>query len=307
MDEKKNNIRIVKTGGRKVTKTTTEYDWNGLDRNTASEKNPRGTKTNEIRGVSELEKKVRYQKQQKAKRLKRQRRRALLVLILSVTLVLVLMFMTPIFNIRTVTVDGNSLVSAEQFQEKLKPLIGENLFRTGSGKIRKTLKTIPYIDTVDVRKKIFPPTVKIVVTEYTPVAVLKTESNTLLVNAQLRVLSDSGEIPETIPVVTGFSVSGYELGEIIETDESEKMAIISTALATLESTGIIGEIVEINVNDITDITMNYDNRITVLCGSEFDLDHKLRLFKETMTSNSLAENVRGTMDLKESGKALYTP
>lgn len=27
MDENNRNIRVVKTGGRKVTKTTTEYDW----------------------------------------------------------------------------------------------------------------------------------------------------------------------------------------------------------------------------------------------------------------------------------------
>ena len=42
-------------------------------------------------------------------------------------LVSVLLFMTPIFNIRSVSVEGNVLVTAEQFQEKLKPLVGQNL------------------------------------------------------------------------------------------------------------------------------------------------------------------------------------
>ena len=31
MDENNRNIRVVKTGGRKVTKTTTEYDWSRLE------------------------------------------------------------------------------------------------------------------------------------------------------------------------------------------------------------------------------------------------------------------------------------
>ncbi|MGN0106133.1 MAG: cell division protein FtsQ/DivIB [Hominilimicola sp.] len=307
MDEKKSNIRLVRTGGRKVTKTTTEYDWNSLDERTSARQQSSGAAPVRKRGSSELEKKVRYQKQQKAKRLKIQRRRALIVFILTVILVMVLLFMTPIFNIRSVSVEGNRLVSAEQFQEKLKPLVGENLLRTGSGKIRKTLKTIPYIDTVEVQKKLFPPSVKVTVTEYVPAAVIRTEGSSLLVNSELRVLTDSGEQSEPVPTVTGFGVSSYKTGEILKTDDSDKKEIIMMALSTLEATGLIDKVIEINVNDIADVTMNYDNRITVKCGTQLDLERKLRLFRETVTSNSLAENARGTMDLSEPGRAVYTP
>ena len=95
------------------------------------------------REPTQLERKIRYQKKQKQQRLKIQRRRALLGFVLAVILVSVLLFMTPIFNIRSVSVEGNVLVTAEQFQEKLKPLVGQNLFRSGRRKIRNTLKTIP--------------------------------------------------------------------------------------------------------------------------------------------------------------------
>lgn len=78
-------------------------------------------------------------------------------------------------------------------------------------------------------------------------------------------------------------------------------------LSTLEATGILDKVIEINVTDVTDITMNYDNRITVQCGTQLDLERKIRLFRETVMSNSLTENARGTMDLSESGKAIYTP
>ena len=37
MDENNRNIRVVKTGGRKVTKTTTEYDWSRLEKRTLKE------------------------------------------------------------------------------------------------------------------------------------------------------------------------------------------------------------------------------------------------------------------------------
>ena len=196
--------------------------------------------------------------------------------------------MTPIFNIRSVSVEGNVLVTAEQFQEKLKPLVGQNLFRSGRRKIRNTLKTIPYIDTVDVQKRLFPPSVKVTVTEYTPSAYIKIDG-------------------ETLPTVTGLTVTDYKLGEILKTDENEKFDITKISLSTLEATGILDKVIEINVTDVTDITMNYDNRITVQCGTQLDLERKIRLFRETVMSNSLTENARGTMDLSESGKAIYTP
>ena len=172
MDENNRNIRVVKTGGRKVTKTTTEYDWSRLEKRTLKEHKDVPERSVR-REPTQLERKIRYQKKQKQQRLKIQRRRALLGFVLAVILVSVLLFMTPIFNIRSVSVEGNVLVTAEQFQEKLKPLVGQNLFRSGRRKIRNTLKTIPYIDTVDVQKRLFPPSVKVTVTEYTPSAYIK--------------------------------------------------------------------------------------------------------------------------------------
>lgn len=298
MNEKKSNIRLVKTGGRKVTKTTTEYDK--LNRNGENG-------TAKKRTISNLEHKVRYQKRQKQRRLKRQRIRALIILIVTIVLVVVMVFMTPIFNIRSVTVDGNSLVSAEQFQEKLKPLVGENIFRTGSGKIRKTLKTIPYINTVDVQKKLFPPSIKVIVTEYTPAAVISADDKSLLVNNQLRVLSDDSGAPAGLPVITGLAVKNYEAGGIIETEEADKVNIAASIVSTAEITGILDKIIEIDVNNLTDIKLNYDNRLMVLCGSQLDIERKIRLLRETVMSNSLAENARGNLSLAETGKAIYTP
>lgn len=301
MDEKKNNIRLVRTGGRKVAKNTTEYD------NTSDSAHTYATDMQSTDRKKELEKRVRYQKRQKAQRLKMQRRRALVIFILVALLVVVLLFMTPIFNIRSVSVEGNSIVTAEQFQEKLKPLIGENLFRTGEGKIEDTLKSIPFIESVDVQKKMFPPSVKVVVTEYVPAALITVGDKSMLVNSQLRVLADNDEQAGLVPYVTGLNVQSCEVGGILKSDSEEKDEIAITALKTFEITGILDEVIDINISDTSNIMINYDNRINVKCGSKLNLDRKLRLFKESVKSSSLTENSRGTMDLSESGKAVYTP
>ena len=111
MDENNRNIRVVKTGGRKVTKTTTEYDWSRLEKRTLKEHKDVPERSVR-REPTQLERKIRYQKKQKQQRLKIQRRRALLGFVLAVILVSVLLFMTPIFNIRSVSVEGNVLVTA---------------------------------------------------------------------------------------------------------------------------------------------------------------------------------------------------
>lgn len=292
--------------GRRVRKTTTEYDWSALEKK-AQEERRAMREISAKREPTKLERKIRYQKRQKQKRLKKQRRRAAAVIIITTALILILLFLTPIFNIRSVSVDGNVLVSAEQFQEKLKPLVGENLFRSGSGKISKELKTIPYIADVQVQKRMFPPSVKVTVKEYTPVCIVRTEGKTLLISSGLNVLADNGDIPLPVPVVSGLEVEEYKVGGVLTCSDEEKQSALRVALSTMESVGIIDKTVEINLADTAAITLNYDNRITVICGSSIELERKLRLFKETITSNSLAENARGSMDLRESGKAVYTP
>ena len=63
----------------------------------------------------------------------------------------------------------------------------------------------------------------------------------------------------------------------------------------------------IDVSDKTNITFGYDDRIDAFCGTKLDLERKIRMFYVAVTSNNLAENARGTMDLSTSGKAIYTP
>ena len=60
MDENNRNIRVVKTGGRKVTKTTTEYDWSRLEKRTLKEHKDVPERSVR-REPTQLERKIRYQ------------------------------------------------------------------------------------------------------------------------------------------------------------------------------------------------------------------------------------------------------
>lgn len=287
MDERKNNIRLV--------------------RDNESRAGEREYSAPAKSGREAFEHKVSYQKRQKERRMKKKRRRAAFLLVLVIIIVVILLFLTPIFNIRSLSVEGNNIITDAQITEILKPLVGQNLLRTGSGSITKMLKTNPYVDTVDVQKKLFPPSVEVKITEYTPAAFIRTEGKTLEVNSKMHVLTDSADILQMLPVITGVEVTDYAPGEDITLSNDEKTAALSAALTAIESTGMLDKIIEIDITNLTYIIMNYDDRIQVKCGTSLDLDRKIRLLAEAVTSNSLSENSKGTIDLSETGKAVYTP
>lgn len=290
MTNKKTNIRLAKNGGRRVTNTAAP-----------------SVSAEELSGSEVLKRKISYQKRQKQRRLQKKRRRLTLSVAAMCVIVLMLLFLTPIFNIRSISINGNQAVTEAQIVEKLKPLIGQNLLRTREGKIEKMLKEFSYIDGVDVQKRLFPPSVEVTVTEYTPAAIVRADGKNLLVNSSLYVLDEAGAASEPLPVITGVEIQSAPIGGVADVGNTYKDSTLKTMLRTLEATGLLGSIAEINISSLTAITMNYDDRITAECGSQLDIEHKIRLFKETVTSDALAYNARGTVDLSEPGKAVYMP
>lgn len=96
------------------------------------------------------------------------------------------------------------------------------------------------------------------------------------------------------------------MGEFLTCENSEKTEILQTCLETLEKIDILNKVRDIDISETTGIKFRYDDRLDVLCGTQLDLERKLRLFKETVSNNNLAENAKGTIDLSVTGKAVYT-
>lgn len=260
------------------------------------------------RTAKEMEAKIRFQQQQKQKRLAIQRRRALIALVLSVIIVVVLMFMTPIFNIRQIAVSGNNVVTLEEINEKVGDLIGRNLFKTGEADISRRLKGIPYIDEVSVSKNLIPPTVRIAVTECQPAAYIGIDSATSVIDSDLKVLGDRSVFAEgNIPNIIGVETVSGNVGETLALADAEKAEILTIALKTMERTGILDKVRDFDVTETTSIKFRYEDRLDVLCGTQLDLERKLRLFKETVYNNNLSNDANGTIDLSVVGKAVYNP
>lgn len=249
-----------------------------------------------------------YEQNRKRKRQRRNRIRAAAVIFSAAAVAVILVFMTPVFSIGQIRVEGNNVVDISVIQAKIGDLVGENLFRTRKSSIEQKMLEIPQLSSASIKKNYFPPSLTITVTETTPAAYVLSNNKIVVIDSTLKVIDDSGTYSaEELPSISGVSVGAYELNKTISTDSEEKGSILQMLLHGLERTGMLANVTYISVDDITDIKFNYDNRIEVLCGSQLELERKLRMFAETMNSPTLKSNSLGTIDLSVPGKAIYKP
>ena len=276
--------------------------------NTPQQDIKRNTYARHDNEITEAEQHRNIERRRKQERLKRQRNQALAGLITAVVVTIVLVFMTPIFNIKEIRLNGNNIVSKEIINEKIGYLIGANLFGTSSSKIEKIMDEIPQIDYAEVDKHIFPSYVEINITECKPAAYMLSGNSTIVIDSDLTVIDDSNVFDrEKLPSVSGLSVTRYELNHKLNVESNEKKDVLQVLLKVFEDTNLTESISYISIDDLTAIKFNYDNRIEVMCGSQLQLERKIRMFAETIKTDVINGNSVSTMDLSVPGKAEYVP
>lgn len=242
------------------------------------------------------------------KRIREQKiRRYTFFTVLALIAVLCVMFFTPFFNIKTVRVTGNSKLSSETVTEQIGELTGKNLFRTGKRSIKNKLYQLAYIEKATVKKKPFPPTVAINITECAPICQIEHSGGFTVIDKNGKVLEKTAEKQEGIAVMEGVTLVSSNEGDSISFKDDETQKIIMSCIGYMEKADIIKDITLLSFEDTTNITFNYQNRLDVICGTHIDFQRKLSLFKEAVNSNKLTENSRGTINLSTTGKAIYTP
>ncbi|MBR0365804.1 MAG: FtsQ-type POTRA domain-containing protein, partial [Clostridia bacterium] len=233
-------------------------------------------------------------KKRKKIRLTRTEIRGAIVFLAALILAVILVFMTPLFNISEIRVDGNTVVELQTIKEKVGDVIGTNLFAIRSRRIEESLLEISQISNVNVKKKLIPPSLEITIEESIPAAYMLSGGSVIVVDTALVVIDDAGHYnTDTLPSVSGIGVPSYKLNERLTADSAEKADLLEELLYNLDRSKLLDRVTYISIDDITDIRFNYDNRLEVMCGSALELERKLRMFKESINSGSISENSIG--------------
>ncbi len=139
------------------------------------------------------------------------RRRRRWLLIWAATAVVLLgaflafLFLSPALALKTVTVQGNSLLPEDQVQRALQPLMGKPLTTISDGDVAELLADRPEVAAVDVVAQ--PPSeIVVTVTERVPVAVLHTGNTFSLIDENGLVIGTAANRAEAkLPLIDGGS------------------------------------------------------------------------------------------------------
>ena len=241
--------------------------------------------------------------QQRRRRRKRNLSLYYLLIFILVTAVGIILSLTVLFKIEKINVEGKTQYDTNSIIQSSKIKIGDNLLRINKDKIRQNIvNDLIYIDNVTVKRS-FPNTVDIIVEPSVPYANVAYDKGFLLISKTGKILSSSEQPQEGIVVFKGFKPKKLDRGSIIMSDDKEQDKLLTSLCEEVYKFGIT----QINSIDITDkynITMLYDNRITIEIGSQNDLEYKIKYANELINKN-ISPKKEGTIFMRGDNGASF--
>ena len=218
------------------------------------------------------------------------------MLVFFVLVAITTLSLTVFFKTQAVTIAGNTRYDEDEIIEKSGIVMGENLILLNTSQVGETLKeAFVYVEDVRIKKNIFTGAAQIIIREAKPFCTLTTEDGYYLVSREGTILEKLPQNPEDMYTVTGLSVTEDMIGRKLDTDGDERLSVLEEVFLAIESTGITN-ITEIDVGDVLNIVMNYEDRIDIEFGTRTELEYKMKYAKEIL-EKSIKSYERGTLDV----------
>lgn len=297
-NKKTNSKKSEKTSGKKIKKT-----YSDNKRNSKNKKKKKKTKDeyyrmdninqedinqeNIVRGKTQKnynEPKKQNKKLTKKQELQRKRRKFVFRIVKWLMLLgiiiggIIFALLSPIFNIKEISVSGNAQISSQTIISLSSLTIDQNIFNFRTSEIVDNIKENAYIDSVKVSRK-FPDTVDIEVEERVTTFMLVYGNAYVYINNQgyiLEITSEKGDYP----ILTGFKTPTNQLvaGNRLTEEDLEKL---NDVLKIMEATSsgenkIENLITEINISDSSNyiLTLSKEKK-QVYLGDVTDLSTKV--------------------------------
>lgn len=208
------------------------------------------------------------------KKVKKRMRRGCFTSLLSAALLMIgaiILFVTPIFDVNSVTVEGNTRVAKEVILSVSGIKIGDNIFSISSSKAKKKITSLQYVEDVKIVKQ-FPDKVKIKITEGKISAYILSGEKVVGVNSEGKVLCviNTPGIRGGAPVVKGFTVTESQMGKIVAVNERKKFDTFSKFMKTFNDKGMLEKLTEFDITDDDYIVFWYEDKLKIEFG---DIQH----------------------------------
>ena len=200
---------------------------------------------------------------------------------------LALLFSSPLFNIKTIEVEGNSKVSDEKMISISSIQFHTNIFSMKKREAIEKIKTNPYIEDVKIARKL-PSTVKIDVIEREPRYMLQFADSYVYINNQGYMLEISNEALE-VPILIGFTtdLSNIKAGNRINVEDLEKMNMVIKIFETVKSNDMGHLVSKIDISNEKNYTIILESEgKKVYLGDCSDLNTRILYLKAILEKSA---------------------
>lgn len=168
----------------------------------------------------------------KTKKINKKRRKLILCITKWTTLALVIicalifLMLSPVFNIKTISITGNEQISSETINSLSGIQINDNLFKIRKSQVIKNIKQNAYIESVEVSKKMCDK-IEIKIQERKATFMIKIGDGYVYLNNQGYILEISSE-KLTMPLIIGSKTQNSDLlpGNRLEKEDLEKLEMV---------------------------------------------------------------------------------
>mgnify|MGYP000251328722 FL=1 len=217
--------------------------------------------------------------------------------------ILLFLFISPVFNIKKINVQGNSKINTEEIESLSKINMNENIFRFSSRQIEENVKENAYIDTVEVKRKI-PNTVEIIVTERETKYQLEYGNAFVYIDGNGNILEISNE-NANLPIIRGYSTAqeNIQVGNKLVDEDCNKLLTVEKFLRSAKSNEIYDIITYIDISNDSDYKFELPSKGKVAyLGDETNINDKILTLKEILTRE---EGKNGQIFINDSNKMPY--
>lgn len=243
------------------------------------------------------------------RKLKPQVKRFFTGIIAALALTVVLgMVVFLVFKIDQVTVVGESPYTLQEVTDAAGYQAGDNLvFASMARGERRIQDLLPYIDSVKIRRRL-PGTVEISVTPMNISISIQSGESWAYTNAGGKVAEVAAEPAEKSLQVTGLDIEPPEPGRLIATREDAPRSAYIDVIQTLLQADLLSSCRTLELADLYNIKINYEDRIQIKLGSAADLAYKLQ-FAVSLIQKEIGPEEQGSLDVssvKENNRGIFT-
>lgn len=243
---------------------------------------------------------------QEPKRKKKKRRKKhymlRLVVFIAVIVGLYMFSRSPVFEISTIVVENNSLITTEEVLAKTGIKVGDNMFEWTERKLKRNLVDSPYVKTVNVDREL-PDRFIIEIVERIPTASIMVDGKYLIIDSDGEVM-DEADNTMSSTVLEGLTVKEWEQGDVPEFGDKASFDLLMKMVKSVNSSGMFFKKVSLN----SDGSVNAYVTDTLICkGTPDHIIKSLDGIKAVLYDLSQKNVQRGVIEIDGSNYASFSP